>query len=106
MPPGVTKAVARAGVSITLDPKVLEEDGEVSPLRTRQSMTLPMTTGIYTGGINTPYVVLSAMLNTKPGGILFSIRMAPLSQTMMPWDLCPHLKMFGMGIKARVYTLL
>jgi hypothetical protein len=24
----------------------------------------------------------------------------------MPWDLCPHLKMFGMGIKARVYTLL
>ena len=30
------------------------------------------------GGINTPYVMLSAMLNTKPGGTLFSIQMAPL----------------------------
>ena len=48
--PGVTKAGAWAGVAITLDPKVLEEDGEVSPLRTRQSMTSPMTTGfLYRG---------------------------------------------------------
>jgi hypothetical protein len=61
--PGVTKAAARAGVSITLDPKVLEEAREVSPLMTRWSMTLPMTTGIYMGGINTPYAVLSEMLN-------------------------------------------
>ncbi len=36
VPPGVTKAVARAEeVAVTLDPKVLEEDGEGSPLRTR-----------------------------------------------------------------------
>jgi hypothetical protein len=48
--PGVTKAAAWAGVSITLDPKVLEEAREVSPLRTRRSMTVPMTTGIYMGG--------------------------------------------------------
>ena len=34
VPPGVTKAVARAGVTITLTSKVLEEEGEVSPLRT------------------------------------------------------------------------
>jgi hypothetical protein len=42
VPPEVTKAVARAEeVAVTLDPKVLEEDGEVvSPLRrTRQIMT-------------------------------------------------------------------
>jgi hypothetical protein len=36
VPPGVTKVVARAEeVAVTLDPKVLEEDGEGSPLRTR-----------------------------------------------------------------------
>ena len=58
------------------------------------------------GKINTPYVVLSAMLNTKPARTLFSIRMVPLPQTMMPGDLCPHLKLLGMCIKARVYTLL
>jgi len=78
-PPGVTKAGARAAeVKITLDPKFLEEDGEVSPLRTRQSMTSAMTTGIYTGEINTPYIVYSARLNTKLSGTLFSIWMAPL----------------------------
>ena len=55
---------------------------------------------------NTPHGVYSARLNTKLGGTLFSIRMVPLPQTMMPGDLCPHLKMLGMGIKARVYTLL
>jgi len=77
-PPGVTKARARAAeVKITLNPKFLKEDGEVSPLRTRQIMTSSMTTGIYTE-INTPYVVHSVRLNTKPGGTLFSIRMAPL----------------------------
>jgi hypothetical protein len=107
VPPGVTKEVARAEeVAVTLDPKVLEEDGEVSPLRTRQITTSPTTTGIYTGKVNTPHVVRSAMLNTKPGRTLFSIRMAPLPRTMMPGDLCPHLKVRGMGIKARVYTLL
>ncbi len=106
MPPGVTKEVARAEeVAVTLDPKVLEEDGEESPLRTRQITTSPTTTGIYTGKVNTPHVVRSAMLNTKPGGTLFSIQMAPLPRTMMPGNLCPHLKMRGMGIKARVYTL-
>ncbi len=53
--PGVIKAVARAaGVAVTLNPKVLEEDVEVSPLRTRQSMTSLTTTGIYTGKVNTP----------------------------------------------------
>jgi hypothetical protein len=106
VPPGVTKAVARAGVSITRNSKVLEEEGEVSPLRMRWSMTLPTTTGIYMERINTPYVVLLAMLNTKPIGTLFSIRMAPLPRTMMPGDLCPHLKLLGMGIKVQVYTLL
>jgi hypothetical protein len=35
-----------------------------------------------------------------------SIRMAPLPRTMMPGDLCPHLKLLGMGIKVQVYTLL
>jgi hypothetical protein len=99
--------VARAAeVAVTLNPKVLEEDGEVSPLRTWQITTSPTTTGIYTGKVNTPHVVRSAMLNTKPGGTLFSIRMVPLPQTMMPGDLCTHLKMHGMGIEARVYTLL
>ncbi len=107
VPPGVTKEVARAEeVAVTLDPKVLEEDGEVSSLRTRQITTSPPMTGIYMGKVNTPHVVRSAMLNMKPGGTLFSIRMAPLPQTMLPGDLCPHLKMCGMGIKARVYTLL
>jgi hypothetical protein len=39
VPPGVTKAVARAGVTITLTSKALdEEEGEVSPLRTQRSM--------------------------------------------------------------------
>ena len=57
VPPGVTKAVARAGVSITLDPK----EEEVSPLRMQRSMNSPTTTGIYTGKVNTPYVVLSAI---------------------------------------------
>jgi hypothetical protein len=75
-------------------------------LRTRRSMTLPTMIGIYTGKINTPYVVLSAMLNAKPARTLFSIRMAPLPRTMMPGDLCPHLKLLGMCIKAWVYTLL
>ena len=57
---GVTKAVARAAeVKITLNPKFLKEDGEVSPLRTRQIMILLMTTGIYMGKVNTPHVVLS-----------------------------------------------
>ena len=59
VPPGVTKAVARAGGSVILDSKVLEEGGEVSPLRTRQIMILLMTTGIYMGKVNTPHVVLS-----------------------------------------------
>ena len=59
VPLGVTKARAQAAeMKITLDPKFLEEDGEVSPLRTRQSMTSPMTTGIYTREINTPYIVI------------------------------------------------
>ena len=107
MPPGVTKEVARAEeVVVTLDPKDREEDGEVSPLRTRQITILPTPTGIYTGKVNTPHVVRSARLNTKRGGTLFSIRMAPLPRTMRPGDLCPHMKMRGMGIKARVYTLL
>ena len=106
VPLRVTKAVARAGGSVILDSKVLEEGGEVSPLRMRQSMTSPTTTGTYTGKINTPYVVPSAMLNMKPGGPLFSIRMVPLPRTMMPGDLCPHLKLLGMGSKERVYTLL
>jgi hypothetical protein len=35
-------------------------------------------TGIYTGKVNTPYVVHSAMLNTKPVRTLYSIRMALL----------------------------
>jgi hypothetical protein len=79
VPLGVAKAVAwAAGVAITIDPKVLEEDGEVSPLRTRQSMTLPTTTGIYTGTVNTPHIVRSAMLNTKPVGTPYSIRRALL----------------------------
>ena len=56
---GVPKAVARAGVTVTLASKVLEEEGEVSPLRTRQIMILLMTTGIYMGKVNTPHVVLS-----------------------------------------------
>jgi hypothetical protein len=68
VPLGVSKAVARAGVSITLGSKVLEEEGEVSPLRMQQSMTSPTLTGIHTGKIITPYVVLSARLNTKPVG--------------------------------------
>ncbi len=44
--PVVTKVVAWAGVTITLASKVLEEEGEVSPLRTRRNMILPMMTGI------------------------------------------------------------
>ncbi len=59
VPPGVTKAVARAGMTIILASKVMEEEGEVSPLRTRQIMILLMTTGIYMGKVNTPHVVLS-----------------------------------------------
>jgi hypothetical protein len=107
VPSGVTKEVARVEeVAVTLASKVLEEEGEVSPLRTRQITILPTTTGIYSGKVNTPHVVRSARLNTKPGGTLFSIRMAPLPGTMTPGDLCPHKKMRGMGIKARVYTLL
>jgi hypothetical protein len=73
--PVVTKGVARAGVTITLASKVLEEEGEVSPLRTRRIMILPMTTGIYTGKVKIPHVVLSTTLNTKPIGTLFSIQM-------------------------------
>jgi hypothetical protein len=81
----------------------MEEDREVSLLMTRGSMTLPTTTGIYTGTINAPYVVPPAMLNKKPRGTLFSIRMVPLSR-IMPGDLCPHLAMPGMGNKAWVST--
>jgi len=99
-------AVARAGVTITLASKVLEGEGEVSPLRTRQSMTSPTTTGIYTGKVNTPHVVCSTMLNTKPVGTLFSIWMASLPRTMIPGDLCPHLKQRGTSNKAQVYTQL
>ena len=105
-PGGHQETAARAGVSITLDPKVLEEAGEVSPLRTRRSMNLLMMTGIYMGGINTLYAVLSALLNTWPGGTLFSIWMAPLPRAMMPGDRFPHLKMLGWDIKVRIYTLL
>ena len=105
VPLGVTKAVAwAAGVAVTLDRKVLEEDGEVSPLRTRQSMTLPTTTGIYTGTVNTPHIVRSAMLNTKPVGTLYSIQMAILPLTTTPGDLCPHLKLRGTSNKAGDYT--
>jgi hypothetical protein len=105
VPLGVTKAVAwAAGVAVTLDPKVLEEDGEVSPLRTRQSMTTPTTTGIYTGKGNTTHVVRSSMLNTKPVETLYSIRMAIRPLTTMPWHLCPHLKLHGTSNTAGDYT--
>jgi hypothetical protein len=100
VPLGVTKAVAwAAGMAVTINPKVLEEDGEVSPLRTRQSMTLPTMTGIYTGTVNTPHVVRSAMLNTKPIRRLYSIRRALLPQTTTPGELCPHLKLHGTSNK-------
>ena len=102
----VTKVVARAGVTITLTSKVLEEEGEVSPLRTRRNMISPMTTGIYTGKVNTPHVVLSTTLNTKPVGTLFSIQMASLPRITIPGDLCPHLKQRGTSNKMRVYTQL
>ena len=106
VPPGVTKAVPRAGMTITLASKVMEEEGEVPPLRTLRSMTLPTMTGIYTGKDNTPYIVHSAMLNTKPIGTLYSTRMALLPQTMTPGDLCPHLKLHGTSNKVRNYTQL
>ena len=105
VPLGVTKAVAWAvGVAVTLDPKVLEEDEEVSPLRTQQIMTLPTTTGIYTGKGNTPPVMRSAMLNTKPVEAQYSIRMAIRPLTTMPWHLCPHLKLHGTSNTAGDYT--
>ena len=105
VPPGVIKVVVWvAGVAVTIDPKVLEEDVEVSPLRTRQSMTSPTTTGICTGKGNTPHVVRSAMLNTKPVGTLYSIRRALLPQTTTPGDLCLHLKLRGTSNKAGDYT--
>ena len=102
----VTKGVARAGGPITLASKVLEEEGEVSPLRTRRIMISPMTTGIYTGKVNTPHVMLSTTLNTKPVGTLFSFRMVSLPRIMTPGDLCPHQKQHGTSNKARVYTQL
>ncbi len=100
----VTRVVAQAGVTITLASKVLEEEGEVSPLRTRQIMISPMTTGIYMGKVNTPHVVLSTTLNTKPVRTQFSIRMASLPRITIPGDLCPHLKQLGTSNKTRVYT--
>ena len=88
----VTKEVARAGGTITLASKVLEEEDEVSPLRIRQIMTLLMTAGIYMGKVNTPHVVPSMTLNTKPVGTLFSFQMASLPRLTTPGDLCPHRK--------------
>ena len=103
---GVPKAVALAGVSITLDSnKDQEENADGSPLRMRWSMISPTTTGIYTAGTNTPHVVLPTMQNTEPGGTQFFTRMAPLPRSMMPGDLCPHPALPGMGNnKARIYT--
>ena len=98
--------MARAGGTITLTSNILEEEEEVSPLRTRQIMTSPMTTGIYMGKINTPHVVLSTMLNTKPVGTLFFFRMASLPRITIPGDLCPHRKQHGTRNKTWVYTQL
>jgi len=106
VPPGVTKAVARAGMTIILASKVMEEEGEVSPLRTRRSMTSPPSAGIYTGKANTPYVMRSVMLNTKPIRTIYSIQMVLLPRTMTPGDLCPHLKLCGTSNKAQDYTQL
>ncbi len=105
VPRGVIKAVATAaGMAVTLDPTVLEEDEEVSPLRTRQSMTSPTTTGLCTGKGNTPNVMRSARLNTKPVGTLYSIRKALRPRTTTPGDLCPRLKLRGTSNKAGDYT--
>ena len=104
VPPGDNKAVAWARMNITLASKVMEEEGVVSPLKTWRSMTSLTTTGIYMGKVNTPYVVHSAMLNTKPVGTLYSIQMALLPRTMTPGDLCPHLKLRGTSNKAWDYT--
>jgi hypothetical protein len=81
----------------------MEEEGEVSPLRTRQIMILLMTTGIYMGKVNTPHVVLSTTLNTTPVGTLISFWMASLPRITTLGDLCPHRKQRGTSNNTRVY---